>query len=625
MEERIAMNESRSTNKKWFSFIPRSGPGIVTLIVMLIMAFSLGALITGNGKDASENTAAGEMQGADGENSATLWTCSMHPQIRLPGPGKCPICFMDLIPLKTDSGVQLGPRQLKMSDEVIKLAQIQTTSVLRGDASTEIRLTGKISYDETKLAKITAWVPGRLERLYVDYTGQRVQKGDPLVDIYSPRLVSAQEEFIQSARTLKKINDTASVLYVTAGETLEASRNKLKLYGLNDEQIAGIEESGGISDTVTIYSPTSGVVVGLEARQGMYVETGAVLYRIADLTTVWAIFDAYESDLPMLQTGQAMTFTSTAFPGERFKGKIDFIDPVLDDKSRSVKVRASIDNRKGLLKPDILVSGAVQSTVLADKNNLLIPATAPLITGTRAIVYVQLTGEREPVFEGREIELGPKVGNYYVVKSGLNEGEMVVTNGAFKIDSELQLQAKASMMNPAGGTPVPKHNHGQSGPMNMSAQTPMHIDAIDELTPLYNSYFDVQMALAADDLAKATAAYRKLVDITSNIDMSLFKGESHTQWMDYSKDIVAYGNRGAQAADLTASRDAFYYVSKVMIKMQQTLGHGDARDYYLTFCPMARDNSGAFWLQTVDTVYNSFYGASMLRCGEIRDHYSAVK
>lgn len=625
MEERIAMNESRSTNKEWFSFIPRSGPGIVTLIVLLIMAFSLGVLITGNGKDASENNAAGEIQGAEGENSATLWTCSMHPQIRLPGPGKCPICFMDLIPLKTDSGVQLGPRQLKMSDEAIKLAQILTTSVLRGDASTEIRLTGRISYDETKLAKITAWVPGRLERLYVDYTGQSVQKGDPLVDIYSPRLVSAQEEFIQSARTLKKINDTSSVLYATAGETLEASRKKLKLYGLNDEQIAGLEKSGGISDTVTIFSPTSGVVVGLEARQGMYVETGAVLYQIADLASVWAIFDAYESDLPMLQTGQAMTFTLTAFPGERFKGKIDFMDPVLDDKSRSVKVRASIDNRKGLLKPDILVSGAVQSTVLADKSNLLIPATAPLITGTRAIVYVQLTGEKEPVFEGREIELGPKVGNYYVVKSGLNEGEMVVTNGAFKIDSELQLQAKASMMNPVGGAPAPGHNHGQSGPMNMSSQTPMRTDGIDELTPLYNSYFDVQMALAADDLPKAIAAYRKLVDITSNIDMSLFKGESHTQWMDYSKDIVAYGNKGAKAADLTASRDVFYYLSKVMIKMQQTLGHGDARDYYLTFCPMARDNSGAFWLQTVDTVYNSFYGASMLRCGEIRDHYSAVK
>ncbi|MEW5924462.1 MAG: efflux RND transporter periplasmic adaptor subunit, partial [Candidatus Zixiibacteriota bacterium] len=343
----MAMNESKSTNKKWFSFIPTNGPGIVTLIVLLIMAFSLGALITGNGKDSSVDAVSGDEHRAEAVNKVTWWTCSMHPQIKLPEPGKCPICFMDLIPLKTDSGEQLGPRQLKMSDEAIKLAQIQTSPVIRGSASTEIRLAGKISYDETRLAGITAWVPGRLERLYVDYTGQRVKKGDPLVEIYSPRLISAQEEFIQSLQTFQKIGDSSSVLYSTARETLEASRNKLKLYGLNDEQITALERKGEISDTITIYSSISGVVVGLNARQGVYVETGTVLYQIADLTTVWAIFDAYESDLPWMQTGQSVSFISTAFPGEKFMGRIDFIDPVLNDMSRTVRVRASISNPKG--------------------------------------------------------------------------------------------------------------------------------------------------------------------------------------------------------------------------------------------------------------------------------------
>ncbi|MEW5925563.1 MAG: DUF3347 domain-containing protein, partial [Candidatus Zixiibacteriota bacterium] len=209
--------------------------------------------------------------------------------------------------------------------------------------------------------------------------------------------------------------------------------------------------------------------------------------------------------------------------------------------------------------------------------------------------------------------------------SGLNEGEMVVTNGAFKIDSELQLQAKTSMMSPGGGAPAPGHNHEQPKTMNMSDRTQINSETLDSLTPLYNAYFDIQMALAADDLTKATAAYKKLVDITSGIDMSLFTGESHEQWMEYSKSIIDYGNKGAKATDLAASRDAFYYLSKSLVKMQQTFGHSENRNYYLTFCPMARNNSGAFWLQTVDTVYNSFYGASMLRCGEIRDNYPMAK
>ncbi len=620
------MNESKMTNKKWFSFIPINGPGIVTLIVLLILAFSLGVLITGNGKDSADDKAAVHEDANQTDTSATLWTCSMHPQIRLPGQGKCPICFMDLIPLRKDRGEELGPRQLKMSAESIKLAGIQTAPVIKGSATAEIRLVGKITYDETRLARITSWVPGRLERLFVDYTGQKVKKGDPLVEIYSPQLISAQEEFIQSVKTLKKINDSRSVLHSTVQATIDAARDKLRLFGLNDEQIGHLENSGETSDTMMIYSPSTGIVVGLEARQGNYVETGTVLYQIADLSTVWAIFDAYESDLPWLQTGQSVGFISTAFPGEKFMGKIDFIDPVLDNMSRTVRVRASVDNRKGLLKPDIFVSGTVKSSsVMTNKEALLIPETAPLITGTRAIVYVRLTENEEPIYEGREVELGARAGNYYVVKSGLAEGEMVVTNGAFKIDSELQLQAKPSMMSPEGGVAMSGHDHGQTGKAMPGGQMERSKEALDSLTPLYNAYFEIQMGLAADDLPKTTAAYKKLIDITNGVDMSLFKGEDHKRWMEYSKDIIDYGNKGVKAGDLNVSRDAFYYLSKVMVKMQQTMGHGDNRNYYLTYCPMARNNEGAFWLQTVDTVYNSFYGASMLRCGEIRDHYPAIK
>ena len=429
----------------------------------------------------------------------TIWTCSMHPQIRQPKPGKCPICFMDLIPVEVGSPAGAGPRQLVVSEETARLMEIETAAVQRKFVAVEVRMVGKIDFDETRVKNITAWVPGRIDRLYVDFTGITVNKGDHMVELYSPQLISAQAELLQASKAAGSINtEISDLIKRTISATLQAAREKLRLLGLTDEQISKIEGSGKPDTHITIYSPISGVVIVKNATEGVYVETGTPIYTIADLSRLWVKLDAYESDLVWIRYGQEVEIITEAYPGEIFKGKITFIDPILNDKTRTVKLRVNVDNSQGKLKPQMFVRAVANSNVaeggkvmapeMAGKwicpmhpdivkdapgscdicgmdlvtteslgyvkvdtsaqAPLVIPASAPLITGKRAVVYVQLPNTEKPTYEGREISLGPRAADHYIVESGLAEGEIVVTNGNFKIDSALQIQAKPSMMNP---------------------------------------------------------------------------------------------------------------------------------------------------------------------------------
>lgn len=675
------MKANKVTRTIFGRFALREVGWLVGLIVVVIVAFILGGFFSGGGDSSETNDS--NQHASKSPDSPTIWTCSMHPQIKLPKPGKCPICGMDLIPLETGSGDEVGPRQLRLSETAKQLARIETTPATRGFASAEIRMVGKIAFDETRLAHITAWFPGRLERLYADYTGVTVTEGVHLADIYSPELYAAEEELIMASRYLAGLTRSSSTsLKQSAAGTLEAAREKLRLWGLSQEQIDDIEQSGRVSEVMTIYAPASGVVVRMNAREGMYVKTGTRIYSIADLTHLWVMFEAYESDLPWLNFGQQVTFTSPSFPGETFEGVISFIDPVVNPKTRTIQVRAVADNKHLKLKPDMFVTGFVRSRLdskgsvidefLAGKwicpmhaeiakdhpgtcdicgmdletaeslgfagkasSNprapILIPASAPMITGKRAVVYIEIPNDEGPLFEGREVVLGPRAGDNYIVRSGIEEGELVVTNGAFKIDSELQIQAKPSMMSPAGGEPATGHQHGQpdNSPKtskqseSSSAQRDESSEAVDELTPLYDAFFDVQMALASDDLAAAKKAAERVESQAGKVDMSLFSHDGHSRWMELSEKISQHAGSLGTSENIVAARERFYSLAGAVIELHESFGHADKRNYYLTFCPMANDGKGAHWLQAVDTVYNSFYGESMLRCGKIKKSLAA--
>ena len=469
-------------------------PVLVAVIGLIVGVFIQRGFLTSAPVHDHEEAASSERSARE-----TVWTCSMHPQIKLPKPGKCPICFMDLIPLE-GGGDETETREIRISPYAAKLMEVETSEATRQFVDSEVRMVGKIDYDETRVSYIAAWAAGRLDRLFVNYTGIPVKKGDHMAEIYSPDLLTAQEELIQALGAVEALRQSQSeIVRRTAESTVKAVREKLRLLGLTAEQIAQIEANRKTRDHITIYSPVAGIVIHKNAQEGMYVQTGSRIYTVADLSLVWAKLDAYESDLGWVRYGGRVEFTTEAYPGRLFKGTISFIDPTIDPVTRTAKVRVRVSNEGLSLKPGMFVRAVVRSKVASDgrvmnndlsgkwispmhpeivkdgpgdcdvcgmplvsaealgyvgeeKGNapLVIPVSAALKTGKRAVVYLALPGKEKPVYEGREVILGPRLGNFYIVESGLLEGDRVVTRAAFKLDAELQIQAKPSMMSEGG-------------------------------------------------------------------------------------------------------------------------------------------------------------------------------
>lgn len=386
----------------------------------------------GEAKDTAHNHASEQKE-------AEVWTCSMHPQIRQDKPGKCPICAMDLIPLKKGGGgatddAAVDPAAIQLSDEAVALANVQTTRVSRENAVKKIRLYGKIAPDERSLQSQTSYVGGRIEKLNVEFTGESVYAGQTLATLYSPELFTAQQELLEAARMQQP-------------QLVQAAREKLRLWNLTDAQINFIQESGKASPMVDIKANTSGIVIAKRVNRGDYVQQGAVLFDIANLSRVWALFDAFEVDLPFLSKGDRVEFTLPSFPGKKFSGNISFIDPIVNPTTRTARVRVDVANSRQELKPEMYALAEVDAPLKGIKNQIVIPQTAILWTGKRAITYVRQTENSIPTFLLREIELGPSLGGAYVVMDGLEEGEEIVTNGVFAIDASAQLEGKRSMMN----------------------------------------------------------------------------------------------------------------------------------------------------------------------------------
>ena len=541
-----------------------------------------------------------------------LWTCSMHPQIKLPEPGKCPICSMDLIPLTAgDSGG--GERELTVSPYAAKLMEIETTTVVRRTADAEVRMVGTVNYDDTNVATISAWVPGRIDRLFVETTGEPIRKGDPLAEFYSPELLSAQQELLQAIRSVDSLQQSDSTIMRSVSKsTVEAVRKKLRLWGFTPEQIAAIEQRGTPSDHMTLTAPASGIVIHQNAQEGMYVQTGSKIYTIADLSTVWVQLDAYESDLGLLRTGSPVEFTTQAIPGERFEGTVTFIDPIINTATRTAKVRVIVDNADGHLKPGMFVRAVARPKVAEEA--LLIPVSAALKTGKRAVVYVEQPNADKPTYEGREVRLGMRAGDLYVVKEGLREGERVVTHGSFKLDAELQLRAKPSMMS----LPSESMQQEPKAHTHMPEMKPVEIPAkfSAQLRDVVQAYYDIHTALAADDAEAAGQAAQTVLAALGQVQMERLKDDAHRMWMKHLSALNAASDNLIAAPDMEARRAAFYPLSQQLAKTLQAfpIGH----PVYQAFCPMAFDNTGAIWLQDSEQIANPYFGEMMPECGEIQ-------
>ncbi len=643
----------------------------VAAVILLIIGIFIGSRFPSSRSLHKEYGRSHEPGESGGHAAETLYTCSMHPQIQASEPGKCPICGMELIPVTHRTRpIEEGPPVLTLSQTAKRLARIETAPVERRFLQAEIRMVGKIEYDETKLRTITAWFPARIDLLYVDFTGIEVRRGDHLARVYSPELVTAQSELLT---TLRFPNNTAAI---------EGAREKLRLWGLSAEQVKAIEERAEPSDLVEINAPIGGIVIHKNVNEGEYVDTGSALFKIADLSNVWVFLDAYERDLPWIRYGQKVVFRTEAYPGEKFEGNVVFINPTVDSKTRTIKVRVNLPNPDRKLKPGMFVRGVIFSEIaesgkaitpdlagkwvgpmhpeiireqpgkcdicgmdllraedlgyvpaVRESPPLVVSASAVLKTGKRAVVYVELPDRDDPTYEGREIELGPRAGDAYIVVAGLEEGERVVVNGNFKIDSALQIQAKPSMMNPEAVRPPAGHDRHETETLSApkgAAQDDRFIRERkskdrERLDELLEAYFKIQKALASDDLDEAR-------NRTNDISRLLGRREDGTSTSTvgyYGEEIRETLEPSLQefrgATDLGVARSAFGAISLNLKERVERSGEAGRFDVYLMHCPMALQGAGAEWLQQYQEVENPYLGLAIHGCGSSRGKLTSAQ
>lgn len=578
----------------------------------------------------------------------TTWTCSMHPQIRQSEPGDCPICGMDLIPLENDDSNGADPMAISMSPAAMQLASVSTSTPMRMLPAKEVRLNGKVAADERRITSQSSHVPGRIEQLQVNFTGAFVRKGQTIATVYSPDLVTAQEELLEAY----KISESQPGLF-------RAAREKLKNWKLTEEQVDQLLTSGNTMENFPVKADVSGFVTKKMVHPGDYVTRGETLYEITDLSRVWILFDLYETDIPWVSVNDPVEFIVRSLPGKTFEGKITYIDPVIDPLTRIAKARVSIPNGGAELKPEMFVSGTVKARLEDAGEVMVIPESAVMWTGTRSVVFVKQTTDQGVGFSMRKITLGPSLGDSYIVQEGLDFSEEIAVQGTFSIDAAAQLAGKPSMMNPEGTSTRTGHDHGGKmdggemsgnatpgdwttgtqlpeeeisagdvpgmkagaaiqGQDHLAERADLSDGARKALVPVFTDYFSLTEQLANDDFQQAQQSARALKESLGKVDMRAFSGDAHAIWMDHLASLEKATEDVGSYQSIEALRIAFIGISNAMIALAHSFGSPD-ETIYLQHCPMADNDKGADWLSLQKEIRNPYFGDMMLKCGETKD------
>ena len=378
------------------------------------------------------------------------YQCGMHPQIIRDQPGKCPICGMTLTPVYKNNGAAMDGI-VRIDPAMVQNIGVKTEVVMKRKLSHTIRTTGRIEYDETKQTVITTKFSGYIEKLYVDFTGLQVQKGQPLFEIYSPELVATQQEYLQAIRysnTMKAAGDSG--IPGSTDDLLQSARKKLSFLDISPAQVTALEKSGEVQKTLTVYSPFSGIITEKNIFDGMQIQAGMDLLKLADMSGMWVIADIYENELSRVKTGAEATIDLPFDAGKSLQGKVSYIYPYLNDQSRTAKVRIKFSNEKQLLKKDMYVT--VNIVPVAPVSMVAVPVQSVIHSGVRDVVVLALGDGK---FRSADVKLGSLEDGYYEVISGVNEGDTIVTSSQFLIDSESNLNAGL------GGNPMPGMDMGK--------------------------------------------------------------------------------------------------------------------------------------------------------------------
>ncbi len=585
---------------------------VIIALCTLTIGLALGWMLFGKSNDKVK-----EEHKHETSDAASVWTCSMHPQIRQNEPGDCPICGMDLIPLASEQGEEQGPMAISMSQTAMQLAQVQSMVVGKNDALKSIRLNGKVETDERLLFTQASHIPGRIEKLEVNFTGELISEGQVIAYVYSPELVTAQEELFEA----RKMKENQPSLYQGAIE-------KLKNWKLSEQQIEHIISSEEVVEQFPILANVSGHVTKKLVNLGDYIKQGQSIYEIADLSKVWVLFDVYESDINWIKGGESVEFTVQSVPGKTFNGVISYLDPVIDPKTRVAKARLEYNNSNLLLKPEMFASGTIKAKVASKDKYLTVPKTAVMWTGKRSVVYIMSNNSKGASFMMREVNLGPQLGESYIIESGLEAGEEIATNGTFSIDAAAQLAGKPSMMNPEGGVAMTGHNHGGSNDSKASTPTQTktktkikviktNAETKKALEPIFDNYFAMKNALTEDDFEAAQKASIAMKTVLGKVNMNLFRGDAHKSWMEHSSSLINHLKHVEHISDIIALRKSFILISNSMLAISKTF-NPLTDTIYIQHCPMADKGRGASWLSLSEKILNPYFGSEMLECGEVK-------
>ena len=589
---------------------PPRGARWRTLLLLLIgvgLAFVIGAYW---GKDAlsgvqqawrsvsgDEGPAGGDAEAASAEG-VQYWTCGMHPWVILPEPGLCPICHMDLTPL--DPAKLTG--EIAIDPVVVQNIGVRVASVTTGPLTKDIRTIGTVAYDETATRDVNTKISGWIEELFVDETGAAVEQGDPLFTLYSPELFQAQEEYLSAFQNQGRL---------TRG-LLEGSRTKLDYLDISPEQIRELEQRGTVRKTLTVASPHSGVVVEKNAHEGMKIEPGTLVYRIADVSSVWVIATLYEYQLPFVKVGQPAVMSLPYLAGREFTGEVAYIYPYLQEESRQVKVRLEFQNSDGMLRPGMFATVQLESTL--DQEAILAPREAIISTGTRQVVFI---AQGEGKFEPREVDIGVETEQGLVeILDGLKPGERVVTSGQFLLDSESKMRAALATM--VRGEMAADEVVAGADVAEVTVLAGLPGATAEQLSEVLRNYTAIGDQLATDSTQGVAATAEALVaSFDAMMENPLPDSPSFWSESAEAKDIRNQAGQLGEAKGLDATRMIYAGLSQSLAALIEEIGvpasYGD-RVEALT-CPMyPPDVGGAVWLQPAGKARNPYMGQKMLSC-----------
>ena len=586
-----------------------------------------------------------------------IYTCPMHPQIRQPVPGRCPICGMAL-EVPTGGGSDLDELAVQIDPAQRRLANIETAKVERGPIDATIQSVGVIAVDESRMATISSYVDGRVERLFADYTGVDVAEDDHLAVIYSPELYSAQVEYLEARKTLDKSSSAALAAVRDVQRKLVASsRQRLIELGMTNEQLAAVEEADKAESRMTIYSPIGGTVMEKLVVEGKYVEAGQAIYRIADLSTVWLMLELFPEDAARVRYGQRVSSEIQSLPGESLEGRVAFVDRTVDRAKRTVGVRVEFLNEDRRLRPGdfakatiylpIGQTGEVYDSDLAGRwispmhpqiisdtpgdcpicgmklvsttrygfaaepverpTSLYIPRSAVLMAGENSVVYVETERGR---FEIRPVVLGPILRDRVVILKGLREGENVATAGNFLIDSQMQLAGKPSLIDPTRAIAAAKN---RKVPLEFDHVHVMTVDGAvgAQLEELYRQYFAIQKQLASDSMPHDETPLA-LIELANQLSV---REEFTAEVRMLLKEIVEPASE-MRDAEIDEVRQSFRPISHAVVALAtQVRGVNASMTFTHFFCPMVKGGAGD-WLQPNAELRNPYFGSQMLTCGD---------